>query len=138
MSFETYAAAITLLAVPIFMLVAFSKGVPALSGHNVRRADRPASFWLHLALWVAFFLTVAALLWAQDSRAFQLFSLLPILLAIWPTCRAIKDAAHSGRISGTTRTAQPAAYGSALFGMVLFVLLAAAFAIYVLWRILTA
>ncbi|HEY0114669.1 MAG TPA: hypothetical protein VGB54_03005 [Allosphingosinicella sp.] len=136
MSFTTFAAAVLLLMVPVLILAALIRGIVTLDGSRAYRTDRPLAFWLHLTGSVAFFLGAASLLWTHGERGLQVLPAASLAFALVPTMLALSKALRTGRISGTTRTSQPAAYWSAMFGMLLFLLFIIAALAHSIWFLL--
>ena len=93
-----------------------------------RVSDRPAarSGWPILLLGAAVLAALIASLLSDDPNvrtlSLTLFGLVPITQLSLALLRALR----TGRVSATDRASQPAAYWSATFGLLLFILLLAA------------
>jgi hypothetical protein len=130
--------AIALLAAFAALGLCLARGVATPTGGKVRRRDHPRRFWLHASAFSAFAGFLFYTLATREPRLLTIAQAGFALLLIVQFTASARRALRSRRIAATDRTELPAAYWSAMFGLILCLLLAAAAFIYLVRQALAA
>lgn len=82
MSFHAVIGTILLLALPVLLFVALTKGIPSRAHGWITSDSSPLRFWTVLTLFMAWLATAGALLWDDDSRGFAMLGLLAMVVVV--------------------------------------------------------